>query len=200
MNLREEKLTPLWDFIVDLPNNVKDTMKLGDKEIYIETKFDPFAHRNTKAKVVAIPVKRKQDYIKAGDEVYLFHHAILEDQLKLDKTGLRRARFNPEIENVDIIAYKRDGGIVPFWSWVICEKNDLPDETVTDSKIVVLKTKSDTPSTATVAFDSPMLKEVGITKGDTIRFIKHSDYEVEIDGKKYWCMKINQIEGIVTNG
>ena len=200
MELRNEKLSPLWDFIVDLPKNVKDTVTVAGKELYLETKFNPFSHRNTKATVVAIPIKRPQEYIEVGDEVFLFHHSILEPQLALDKTGLRRARFNPFNESIDIIAYKKDGEVHPFWTWVICEKNELPDEKQTDSGLTILKSKEDLPFTAVVAFDSPKLKEEGITKGDTIRFSKHSDYEVEIDGKKYWCMKINQIEAIVSNG
>lgn len=200
MNLRNEKITALWDFVVDLPNNVKDTIKVGDKDLYLETKFNPFAHRNTKATVIATPVKRPQDEIKVGDEVFLFHHSILEKQLELDSTGLRRARFNPQVETIDIIAYKRDGEIKPFWTWVICEKNELPDERKTNAGITILKGKDDLPFTAVIAFDSPRLKEEGITKGDTIRFYKHSDYEVEMDGKKYWCMKIGQIEGVISNG
>lgn len=38
-------MRPLFNFIVHVPETVKETKKLGDVEIYIETKFNEFEHR-----------------------------------------------------------------------------------------------------------------------------------------------------------
>jgi co-chaperonin GroES (HSP10) len=186
-------IKPLWDFIVDAPQTVKETIDVGGKELFVDTRFNPFAHRMTEATVIATPVKRTLHSVKAGDKVWLFHHAMLEPELKFDDSGLRRARFNPENETADIIAYKgSDGVLKPLYTWVICHIEQKKGEEKTDAGIFLDKSK-EKPDSAIVAFDSPYLEEMGIKAGDRVHFIKFSDYEVEIDGTKYWCMRTHQL-------
>jgi hypothetical protein len=50
-------MRPLYHFIVQVPERVKETKKIGDVEIYIETKFNEFEHRVMEGVVVGVPEK-----------------------------------------------------------------------------------------------------------------------------------------------
>ena len=64
-------MKPLYHILVHIPSAVNETMKIGDTEIYVDTKFNEFQHRTMKAKVVGIPAKFESE-LEVGD--YVFHH------------------------------------------------------------------------------------------------------------------------------
>ena len=47
----------LSKFVVRLPKKFNDSVKIGDSEIYIETKYDEFRHRVMEGEVVCCPLK-----------------------------------------------------------------------------------------------------------------------------------------------
>jgi hypothetical protein len=48
-------MKPLYHFIVQVPQRVNETKKIGDIEIYIDTKFNEFEHRVMEGVVVGVP-------------------------------------------------------------------------------------------------------------------------------------------------
>jgi hypothetical protein len=50
-------MKPLYHILVHIPSAVNDTIKVGETEIYVDTKFNEFEYRTMKAKVVGIPAK-----------------------------------------------------------------------------------------------------------------------------------------------
>ena len=47
----------LYHFIVHIPKTLKETVKIGDKEMYLDAKWNEFANRVSSAKIVATPEK-----------------------------------------------------------------------------------------------------------------------------------------------
>ena len=45
-----------------------------------------------------------------------------------------------------------------------------------------------------ITFLTSEMVENGLRKGDRVRFSKHSDYEIQIEGKPYWRMRISDLE------
>ena len=45
-----------------------------------------------------------------------------------------------------------------------------------------------------VTFLTSEMVENGLRKGDRVRFSKHSDYEIQIDGTPYWRMRMSDLE------
>ena len=66
----------LRHFLVRVPNVTRDTFTLGDKELYLDTKWDEFSHRTMEGEVVATPAKYKTE-VKVGDTLYFHHHVVL---------------------------------------------------------------------------------------------------------------------------
>ena len=56
----------MYNFIIKLPKKFNDTVKIGESEIYMETKYDEFRHRVMGGEVVATPSKFKTP-VKEGD-------------------------------------------------------------------------------------------------------------------------------------
>jgi len=76
-------MIPLYHILVHIPSAVNDTIKVGESELYLDTKFNEFQHRTMKAKVVGIPAKFKSE-LEIGDYVFHHHHVALNDTQVVD--------------------------------------------------------------------------------------------------------------------
>jgi co-chaperonin GroES (HSP10) len=180
----------LSKFIVHLPNRFKNTIKVGDKEIYLENKFNEFEHRIMEAEIVAVPEKSNTG-ASVGDTLYFHHHVVLGDGQYLDKANdLYIVHYN-EAEPLlsQSYAYKRksDGEVILLQDWVFLKP--VEQERYIKSSVLYLDHINDEHNKeGEVAFDSEALAELGLYKGDRVYFMKNADYEMEIDGEKYWRM------------
>ena len=86
-------------FIINIPKKVQDTKKIGDVEIYIETKFNEFEHRIPYGEVVSVPLKYKTP-VKVGDILYIHHHVIQEPYLHYLQNF--RSHRNCKVYNYDV--------------------------------------------------------------------------------------------------
>ena len=59
----------LRHYLVRIPNRFKETIKVGDKELYLDAKFNEFEYRFMEGEVIAIP--EKFDFpVKKGDTLF----------------------------------------------------------------------------------------------------------------------------------
>ena len=93
----------LYHFLVKVPKVTKDTVELNGEDIYIDTKWDEFAHRTMEGEVVALPVKFDTN-VKVGDTMYFHHHVVLggnhmmmnEETVQLEETKKRGQFIDPD--------------------------------------------------------------------------------------------------------
>ena len=66
----------LYHFIVKIPKAVKDTIKVGDQEMYLDSKWNEFQNRVSSAEIVAVPEKYNTG-AQPGDLLYFHHNVVL---------------------------------------------------------------------------------------------------------------------------
>jgi hypothetical protein len=169
-------MRPLNHFIVHLPNKFKDTIKVGDKELYLASKFNEFENRNTYGTIVGVP-ERHDTGAKIGDTLYFHHHVVMNTSLMIgdDKYIVM---YDPEGEYANhALAYKdSDGAVHPLGDWVFLLKPERKQDTKGE-----------------LAYDSEGTRELGLKAGDIVGFSKNSDYEIDVDGIAMYRMLLRDL-------
>jgi len=176
-------------FIVYLPKKVKDSIKLGDSEIYIETKFNEFEHRYNYGTVAAVPSKYSTD-VKVGDILYFHHHIVVDSSSHIIDEDHYFVSYDPNGGYASqAYAYERDGKITMLNDWIFVKAQEPETEEKTAAGIFVIQAKK-MPNEGVVYLSNPELEEWGVSVGNTIGFSKNSDYLMELsDGTKVWRMR-----------
>lgn len=182
--------------LVRLPKRFKDTFKLNGEELKLITKFDEFGNRVMEGEVVRTPLKYDTP-CQEGDTIYFHHHVVMEKNQKFiyEDDDIYQVRYHPEDPyQSQVFAYKdKEGKIHPMSNWVLLEpiiaEGKLTSEVL---EIVTFEEEQNTDGIVTMLTDE--MKMNGLRKGDRVRFSKNSDYEIEIDGKNYWRMKMSDLE------
>jgi co-chaperonin GroES (HSP10) len=183
-------------FLVRLPKRFKDTITVAGKELYFDNRFDEFNSRITEGEVVAIP-KKYDTGVSIGDTLYFHHHVVVDKGQKFqyddDAKDVYIVYYNPEdIRNSQAIAYKHDG-VVKELGWILLEPIEEDKETVLPSGLILVEKEETPKKEGRVAFDSLFFQENDVNIGDVVGFLKNRDYEIEIDGKKFWRMRHDDI-------
>lgn len=183
-------------FLVRLPKRFKDTITVAGKELYLDNRFDEFNNRINEGEVVATP-KKYDTGVSVGDTLYFHHHVVVDKGQKFqyddESKDVYIVYYNPEdIRNSQAIAYKHDG-IVKELGWILLEPIEEEKETVLPSGLILVEKEETPKKEGRVAFDSLFFQENDVRVGDVVGFLKNRDYEIEIDGKKFWRMRHDDI-------
>jgi co-chaperonin GroES (HSP10) len=185
----------LEHFLIHTPKRVQDTKKIGDVEIYIETKFNEFEHRVPYGTVVSTPLKYPTS-VKPGDKLYVHHHVVMDDGNSMGD-GNYKVRFHPDGGfSTQCYAYVNEEGIHTMTDWVLVEPVKQPNE-LKSSILEIVQYEKQPNRYGRIYCDSPALEEIGIKKGDVVYFAKDADYEMDIEGKKLWRMSVNHLLAII---
>lgn len=188
-------MNSLKDFIVFVPQRLNDKIVVNGLELYVDPKYDEFSHRKTSGEVVAVPLKYNTG-VKEGDTIYFHHHVVINggqkmqygDDLYLVRYSEARATENQAIAHKS----KETGEIKPMkgWSLLIPYMEEAPKL----SEIIETVELTERPYiNGIVAFDSEDLQDMGVKKGDIVGFKKNHDYEVDIDGEKYFRVRTEDL-------
>jgi co-chaperonin GroES (HSP10) len=187
-------MRPLHNFIVHVPETVKETKKIGDVEIYIETKFNEFEHRVMEGEVVGIPEKYKTP-VSVGDTLYFHHHVVITPQIVDEKNKLYQVNFSPEGGHSTqsyVVKKKGTDEIIALNDWVFLDP--IEPEAKLKSDIIEIVSFEEVPNTkGKIMYASDKIKELGLKIGDVVWFTKNSDYEMQIDDKKLWRVLIQNL-------
>ena len=173
----------LRHFVVEVPKKHNDTVKVGEQEIYIDTRFNEFEHRICHGVVVSAPYLFETG-VKEGDTLFFHHHVTQNKSLALgdDKYIVVYDQENPRSSHA--IAYRdKDSQLHMLSEWVFVQppEKDVEEE-VTESGIIVdLKTKEEDDKTAIIFMPHPTLIEQGVEVGDEVGFDFGSDYKMKLD-------------------
>lgn len=175
-------------FIVKLPKKFNDTVKIGDTEIYIETKYNEFQHRVMEGEVVGLPAKYETP-VKEGDTIYFHHHVVLQGGKPLPgMEGCYMVMYDPEVAmNSQAFAYKcKDTGKVESLStWCLLEP--VEEEVKLKSDILeVVDYSTKNPTQGKIAYACNRCEDLGVKVGDVVGIGKNRDYVIKIDDKEYY--------------
>lgn len=187
----------IYDFFIELPKAFNDEVELGDTTIYIDPKWNEFENRKMEAVITAVPEKYDTG-AKVGDTLYFHHHVLIAGDGKRQRVegDVYFVRFDPEnSQATQAYAYKsKETGEVHLLSeWILLEPEEQPDEEVTESGIITELKKPEYNQFGYVLYDSPVVRDLGLSKGDKVMIMKHADYRMKVDGREVYRTHIDHI-------
>ena len=194
-----KKQKPVRDlFWVEVEKEQEDTIKINDKELYLDSSYNALFHARQHGKVYQTPVNDKLNLdIKKGDIVY-FHHFVTadEDTAYGVEKGVNRVNFIKDkkiykVHNSQIYGRTRKGKFkaVSFWNFVEQLKEDEED-IKTESGIYFKPDVEDIRLYGRLIHPSKELKHI---KGEKIIFSENSEYKMDIEGEELMRMRNQDI-------
>lgn len=187
-------MRPLSNFVVYVPKKVNETKKIGDVEIYIETKFNEFEHRVMEGEVVGIPEKYKTQ-VAVGDTLYFHHHVVITPQVLDEKNDLYQVNYSPNGGHATqsyIVKKKDTDEIIALDDWVFLDPIK-PEPKLKSDILELVSFEEEVNYKGKIMYASDKIKELGLKIGDVVWFTKDSDYEMQIDDKKLWRVLIQNL-------
>tara|TARA_R100001440_G_scaffold73602_1_gene98296 strand:+ start:3696 stop:4301 length:606 start_codon:yes stop_codon:yes gene_type:complete len=185
-------------FVVELEKKLNDTITTdGGLELYVDSRFNEFEHRVNEGPVVCSPIKHNTG-VEAGDTLY-FHHLVVinEGQPLTGDNNHYLVRYDPHhTVNNQAIAYKsaKSGHIYSLGGWALLSPvEEGPDPEEQSDLIEVVKFTESPVCKARIAFNATWIEELGLSVGDVVGIKKNRDYELTIDGNKYFRVRAEDI-------
>ena len=177
----------IYSFIIKpLEERYNNKIKVGDRELIVNTKIEDHKYVSKRAVVVEVPIAFKTN-IEVGDEV-IVHHNIFRrwyNMRGIEKNSSQFFEDNKYFCNIDqIYMYKKDDKYIPHLSY--CFVKPLLNK---DS----LRVEKEKPLIGMMKYVNNSLEDAGVTIGDIVTFKPNSEFEFLIDGERLYCMKSNNI-------
>lgn len=174
-------------FIVKIEKPLEDTITHGSLTLYVETKFDEFAHRRVYGEVLAKPANLDCN-VEVGDTMYFHHLVVINGGQPIDeRNGIYMVNFDKKYTiNNQAIAFKskETGQITPLFGWVLLDP--IKSENKLSNVIDLVSIKDDSKvKEGVISFDCEELKDIGLKVGDTVGFDPNIAYEIKIEDKTY---------------
>jgi hypothetical protein len=188
----------LYYFVVKLPKLTNDEIKLGDQDIYLETKFNEFEHRVNEGEVVHTPLKFDTP-VKPGDTLYFHHLVVINGGMPFaDYKDHYVVSFDPDVAiNSHAYAYRPQGTeqVLALDGWSILRP--AFEEEVEHAMFDVVEYNEKPRTTGVVAAGSYELHKLGVHAGDTVGFKKNHDYSFKVDGEEYFRTRTEDLLYVV---
>jgi uncharacterized protein YneR len=180
-------LKSIYDFIVEpVGEKYSNKVKVGNKELIVNTKIEDFKFVNRLAKVIQTP-KALSTGIEIGDIVVIHQNVF---RVFYDMKGIKkksRSWFKNDLHfcAIDqIYLYKNKEGWHSF--------NDRCFITpIKDNQSLTLDKEQSL--IGILKYGNSSLKALGINPGDLVGYTPNGEWEFLIDGKRLYCMKSNDI-------
>jgi len=177
----------VYDFIIEpVGERYDNELKIGDKNLVLNSKIESHKFVNNKAKVVSIPIAIKTP-IKVGDEI-IVHHNIFRryyNQKGKEVNSSKYFKDNTYFCQLDqIYMYGRNNSWRPFngrcFVAPIINKDDLEIKKQ-KNHIGILK------------YGNSSLEALKISEDDVVGFTPNSEFEFVINDELLYCMKSKDI-------
>ena len=206
-------MKPIRFFVVKVPKAVNDTIEIAGQEMYLDTRFNEFAHRAFSGEVVGVPQRYKTG-VSVGDTLYFHHHVLLGGNhmvygnQQFNEAKHKRGQFI--FEDKDLYYVGWDGGYDPhscqayayksketgevrlLGHWIFLVPAKQEDE-LTSKVLELVQNKKPYNQYGYVRYPSDRLEELGLKPGDKVFIQKNADYEMEIDGEKLYRVLLSHI-------
>ena len=181
---------PIKDFVYLSADPEKNRYKnLGNgTKIWIDGAFNPHdtEHCTQDGIVKYLPVKlskKKKIELKVGDRVFT-HHFLCDEDNKTEITGEPLYKLE-----YDLIYCKYNGKIEMLDGFNFVE----PIVEGQISKIIFSPFERISATTGILRHTNPAMIELGAKVGDTVFFSRASDYEMKVEGERYFRMSNEDI-------
>ena len=180
-------MNSLYDFIVKpYGGRYDNSIKVGDKELVLNTKIETFKAVNNIAEVVAVPLAVRTN-IKVGDKVIIHHNVfrVFYDIRGAKKNSRSLFKDNTFFASLDqIYMYGDLGNWKAFGDRCFVMPLKSKDSLTLDKEqklIGILK------------YGNSSLEALKISPGDLVGYTPFGEFDFIIDDQRLYCMKSNDI-------
>ena len=177
----------IYNFIIEpIEGRYNNNIKVGDKELILNTSIEDHKFVNRRAKVLNVPIAFKTD-ITNGDVVVVHHNIFrrLYNMKGVEKFSSSFFKDNMYFCTIDqIYLYKRHGMYIPNLNYCFVKPILNKSNLITDNE---------KPLTGIIKYISKSLESKGLTNGALITFKPDCEFEFIIDNERLYCMKSNNI-------
>lgn len=187
-------MKPLYDFIVNVPELYRDSVKVGDLDLVLDTRFDDFEGRIAYGKIVALPLKARDvdPRVEVGDTL-IFHHHINQqpEEYGIGDDNYLVAWDYATPNGQAYAAMKESGEIIMLGDWIfLLATSEAIQENTTESGIFLGNVLEEVSCEALVYCTGDGTDELGIGAGDKVRYTKNHDYRINLpNGDQVFRMK-----------
>jgi len=176
----------LYDFIVEpLGERYANKIKIGDKELVLNTNIENHKFVNSIAKVLSTPVNIKTK-ISKGD-ILLIHHNVFRrfyDIRGNEKNSRSYFKDNKYFVSIDQVFMFYDDGWKSFGDRCFVKPLQSDNTFVTDNR---------KKNYGVLVYGNDQLEKLNVNKGDIVNYKDKREFEFVIDKELVYCMKSNDI-------
>ena len=180
-------MNSLYDFIVEpVGEKYSNTVKVGNKELVVNTKIENWKFVNRIAKVIKTPLAIKT-LIKEGDLVVVHQNVF---RTFYDMKGVKKKSRSYFKDNLyfcaidQIYLYKNNKGYHSFGDRCFIQPiKDNQDLTLDKERSLV----------GILKYGNSSLNKLEITPGDLVGYTPNGEWEFLVDNERLYCMKSNDI-------
>ena len=177
----------LFNFIVEpVGQRYNNEVKVGDKSLIINTQIETFKAINNIAKVIEIPLSYKTP-IKVGDLIMIHHNVFrrwynMRGEEKNSKSYFKDNKYFVQLDQVYL--YKKTNEWKSFGNrcFIAPLKDTVEIHNWTEQSLIGM-----------LKYGNSSLEVLGINEGDLVGYKPLGEYEFNVDGKRLYCMKSNDI-------
>ena len=180
-------MNALYDFIVKpVGEKYNNTIKIGDKNLVVNTKIENWKFVNRIAEVIQTPLEFDTG-VKVGDKVVI-HQNVFRTFYDMKGKKKKSRSFLKEDHHLcafdQIYLYKNNKG------WQTLGERCFVQPIKDNNDLTLQKEKN---LTGILRYGNKSLEALKITPGDVVGFTPNSEWEFLIDGERLYCMKSNDI-------
>jgi len=180
-------MNSLYDFIVEpVGEKYSNTIKVGNKELVVNTKIENWKFVNRIAKVIKTPLAFKT-LIKKGDLVIVHQNVF---RTFYDMKGVKKKSRSYFKDNLyfcaidQIYLYKNNKGYHSFGDRCFIQPiKDNQDLTLDKERSLI----------GILKYGNSSLNKLEITPGDLVGYTPNGEWEFLVDNERLYCMKSNDI-------
>ena len=190
-------MKPLDGYIfVSVKQKLSDTIKYGTLELYIDPAFKPEFHSPVTGIVEGVH-DGIDDNIKVGRRIYFDYKSVGPDEQEFMVNG-KVVYIIPVYFLLCVIV---DGEVKMLGDRVFCNSIEVEGSEESECEGIIRKSATGIIEAINLKHDLEKAKvafigenDLGISNGDVIYYEKASDDEYEIEGKKYFVMRQENLE------
>jgi co-chaperonin GroES (HSP10) len=181
-------MNSLYDFIVKPYNDNRydNSIKVGDKELVLNTKIESFKSVNNVAEVVATPLAFKTD-IKVGDKIIIHHNVFRVFYDMRGKKKNSRSLFKDNLFFVSLDQVYMHGD---FGNWKAFGDRCFVMPLKNNSSLTLDKERK---LIGILKYGNSSLNALKINPGDLVGYTPYGEFDFIIDDQRLYCMKSNDI-------